>query len=342
MEQPKGRRGFFRRKSPVAGVVVTSIIAFLLFCIVLCLFVAKCSLGLLSKGSLKSTVTVMLEDTDFRSTVTETIVLLAPEDTLAADQVAEVMEDEKIAEAIGQVGSDWFSEILDEESIDPTDAILKALENPEQKDELEQALDEAMIQLDYTDENLKEAAQELGVEPPAAESTNLEIVSAILDGSREKIQAETGEVLELVQDVKETAGSAFAVIGLISTLLGNAIFLLINVCLVLILYGLMILLLRSLHKPCYYLGGPYLLVGILMLCIASLDGAALAKSFGLSDLAGTAINAVLHSAFSTGLIGVIVGAVLSATAITVTIIIKIINNKKEETPVCSVPNAEIN
>jgi hypothetical protein len=89
-------------------------------------------------------------------------------------------------------------------------------------------------------------------------------------------------------------------------------------------------------------GVPYLLMGILLLGASFLDGVALADQFGLSGWAVSVIGAVLKAAFSTGLIGVIPGAVLIIPAITVTIIMNIIYHKKEETLVCSVPNAEIN
>lgn len=346
MEQSKGRRGFLRRRSPVTGVIFTAILAFVLFCIVLCLFIAKCSLGLLSKSSLTSTVTVLLDDDNFRSKVAETIVLIAPEDTLVAEQVAEVMQDEQIAQAVGQLGSEFFSGVIDSESADPVDAMIAALENPDEQETFDAALAEAMVQLDFNDDNLHEAAEvlseELGFEPPSKDSTNLEVVTTILDGSRDKFTAETNEMMSFVQEAKDATGEIFAWIGLLSTLLGTAVFVLINLLLGLILYGLMILLLRNLWKPCYFLGVPYLLTGALLLCVASLDGVALANQFGLSDMIGALINAALRTAFSTGLIGVIVGAVLIILAITVTIIMNIIYNKKEETLVCSVPNAEIN
>lgn len=343
------RRGFFRRSSPVAGVVLAVILAFILFCVLLCLFAVKSSLGLLSRTELKSTVTSMLNDDAFRAKVADTVVLIAPEDTLVAEQVAEVMKDETVAEAVGQLGSDWFAGVLDTEdpeAADPVDSILEVLENPERKDTFEEALQKAMVKLDCSPEDLHDASvtlsQELGFEPPPKGSSDLEVVAAVLDGSREKVKAETAEVVSVMKDAKKAFSGAFSLLSLLSTLLGTAVFLLINLCLALILYGLMILLLRNLWKPCYYLGVPYLLAGLILMCTKLVDAGALVKQFDLPDLAGTILNVALDSAFQTGLIGMVIGVLLIAVAITVTIIMHCIENKKEGTQVCSVPSAEVN
>lgn len=345
MEDQIRKPGAIRRKSPVIGVVFASVVAFLLFCAVLLLFAAKCSFGLLGKDQLKSSVAAMLDDDAFRHQVAETVVAIAPADTLVGEQVAEVMKDEEIAEAVGQLGSDWFDRVIGEESGDPVDAVLAALENPEQKDTFADALEKAMTELECTDEDLQNAADtlalEMGFEPPPKGSSNLEVVTTILDGSREKVKGEASQVIKAVEETKEMLGGAASLLNVLRTLFGNGVFIMIHLFLLAAIYGLLYLLLRNPWRPCYFMGIPYLLIGGTFMCLRMVDVSAVVRHFDLSELAGSVLGVIRDSAFTTGLIGVVIGGVLLAAAITVTIIMNCIENKKEETRVCSVPNAEV-
>ena len=335
MDYQEKKWRFIRRKSPAAGVVIISVLVFLFFCILLFLFAVKSSLGLLSSSQLKSSVTAMLDDDAFRTKVADVVVAIAPSDILVTEQVAEVMKDEQVAEAVGQLGSDWFGQVVNDDSQDPVDAVLSALENPEQEEAFSDALSRAMKELDCTDEDLHNAAvtlsDEMGFEPPPKGSSNLEVVSVIMDGSREKITGEASQVIKAVEETKNALGGISSLLNLVDILFGNVVFLLINLCLLLILYGLAFLALRNPWKPCYFLSVPYLLVGGLLMCLKILDAPSLAKTFEAPELVGSILNVVLDSAFSNGLIGFVIGLVLLVVGITVTIIMNCTYNEKEET-----------
>lgn len=347
MDPLQYEQGFFRRKSPASGIFGSVLVVFVLLILLIVLFVLKSTLGLLNGSQLTKSVTTMLDDRSFREQLAETIVAIAPEDTLTVKDVQNVMQEDKIAEAIGQLGSEWFNEILDTDTgdaLDPVDAVIVVLEDDDQKQLYKEALEIAMRELDCSDADLHDAAvslsEEIGFEPPSESGDNLEIIIAVLDGSREKVRTEAAEAFEVVEDIRSNMGGLLSVLSALKAFSRTITFVIVNILLTLVLYGLMVLLQRSLWKPCYYLCVPYFIVGVALICVNFVDFGSLLVSYELPSFAETAIRVLKDSALSTGLIGVGFGLVLIVIAVTVKIEINTYPNHKEDTKLCSVPNAE--
>ncbi len=322
--------GFLRRKSPVVGIVFSAILAFLLFCILLTGFVFKSATSVLNNMS--TTVTTLLEDKTFRTQIAKTIQSYAPEDSLTVGEITQLMSDEEIAGTVGELSAIWFDDIMENDA-DPSEAIIEALKNPEMADAYSKSLEKSMEKLDKDSADLLDAAQKLaeehGFEPPAEGSSDLEIAIAVLEGSREKLDTEIEEVASYVVTTKKVIKNVSFALPVFTTLL----FVLLNILLVAIFYGLFLLLTRHLLKPCLYLGVPYLLVGAILLVLQAINLASIVSVFvEIPKEFRFVFDVILDPLFLHGLIAVIIGGVFVAGSVTGLVLMALLRKKPQAVP----------
>jgi hypothetical protein len=167
-------------------------------------------------------------------------------------------------------------------------------------------------------------AEEHGFAPPAEGSTNLEIAISVLEGTRETADLEIEEITEYVAETQALVQD----LSFVLPAFGTALFVFFNVLLVAIFYGLFTLLLRHLLKPCVYLGIPYILVGLLLLAISSLDLASIANEFvSIPEEYSFVFDILVAPIFSSGLIALIIGGILVVGSTAGLILIKALRKK---------------
>ena len=322
--------GFFRKKSPIAGVIVSCFLAFLLFCLLLAGFLARSAVSLLN--NVDTAVTTLMEDKTFRKEISKTILDYAPEDSVTAGEINRLMNDEELSATIGEFSSIWVSDILDN-GTDPVDALIDALKDRDMEDEYEDALDKAMDELDKDTEKFMKSANKLAKKynfrPPEEGSSNLEIAIVILEGTREKVEVEIEEVVEYVTETQEIARDYSFLLSLFST----ALFIVFNILLIALFYGFTMLLVRHLVKPCLYLGAPYLLVGILLLVLSALDiGSIVGKFVSIPENYLSIFDIICGPLFVSGLIALIIGIVLTGGSVAALILMKVLKKEPEAVP----------
>lgn len=315
------KRGFFRKKSSVGSIIGSTLLAFVLFLILLSLFTARSVISLLEQKTLTQTVTTILDSDSIREDVANTIEQLAPENTITREQIEQALDNEDVKEAIGQFGYDWVSSITEaaDTTIDPVDTLLTALENPEQAELYSEALDAAMQSAGVTDEDFYHAAQqladELEVEPPAEGSSNLDIATEMLRNSRDKLEIKTEPIQELVSEGQTVLTAANSLLEAFST----TAFILFNAVILLVAYGLFLLVNRHLVKPLLCIGIPYILAGGLLLCIQSVD---VTSFFETTELANMLSGILLGAIFRNGMTALVIGGILTVLFIVLTILFK--------------------
>ena len=317
--------GFLRKKSPVWGICVSGFLAFVLFCLLLILFVAQSALSLVT--DLDGVLATVLEDEGFRKEATKLIQEYAPEDSVTSRELDSLMEDEMISETFGEFASLWMSEIIDNGE-DPVDAMVEALEDPSMSRQYVRALDKALVKLGKDDEDLWKASKKLAKKynfpVPDKNDSNLEIAVAIVEGTRDSFGEDIDDVLEYVEDAQEVVqGFSFAL-----PVFGAMLFIVFNLLFAALFYGLFVLMVRHLIKPCLYLGIPYILVGILLLVLGALDLSAIAGNFAEIPENFHFLFGILSSPLLTGgLIAMIIGVLLTGGSTATMLLLK--KSKKE-------------
>ena len=321
---------FLRRKSPAVGAFVSVLLVIVLLLPLLAVFIARSTIGLLGGSQLVQSMNTLLKDDYFRDQLSEFLEEYAPEDSLTIKDIDKFMEESEFADTIGQLSSDLLSEVLSTDArdeIDPVDAAITVLEGKQYRD----ALDGAMKELNFSDEDLYETAvtlsEEIGFACPPRSSDNMDIIIAVLDGSRETIRREAGDIFEIIEEVRDEYGALSALLNTLFSFSRTGFFLMLNVLIVLIAYGILLLLLRSLWKPCAFLSVPYILVGLLLACVKLVDTEMVMELLDLPSYAEVALTILQNALFTNGLIGLVIGAVLLALAITVKIEINSTPNK---------------
>ena len=330
--------GFFRKKSPVWGICVSIFLSFVLFCLLLTAFVARSAISLIN--NMDTAVTTMLEDKSFRTKIARTIQSFTPEDSISTGEITQLMDDEKIAEAIGEFSSAWMNDVMENET-DPMDALAEVLKDPQKADQYENAIQRSLAKLGKDDEALLEGANKLAekyeFEAIQEGSSNLEIAVAVMEGTRGKLTVDLEEITEYVVETRAVVHSVSIAIPMFST----ALFTIFNLVVIGIFYGLFLLLTRHLVKPGLCLGIPYVLTGVLLLFVSSLDLATIVGNFVDIPKEYQFVFGVLVSpVFTSGLIAVIIGGSMVVGSSTGLILLKTL--KKEAVPApCGAPAADI-
>jgi hypothetical protein len=237
------------------------------------------------------------------------------------------MEDEMISETFGEFASLWMNEIIDNGE-DPVDALLEALEDPDMSRDYERALNKALKKLDKDDEDFWKASKKLAKKynfpVPDKNDSNLEIAVAIVEGTRDSFGEDIDDILEYVEDAQEVVqGFSFAL-----PVFGVALFIIFNLLFAALFYGLFVLFVRNLLKPCLYLGIPYILVGIFMLILGALDLSDIAGNFAEIPEDFHFLFGMLSSPLLTGgLIAMIIGVLLTGGSTVIMLLPK--KSKKE-------------
>ena len=104
---------FFRKKSGIAAIIFSLMLASLLFSLLLSLFLTRSTLSLFEKKNLTQSVSIMLDSQDIRNGVANTIQELAPADTITAEQIDKALDSPEVQEALGQFGDDLISSFLE-------------------------------------------------------------------------------------------------------------------------------------------------------------------------------------------------------------------------------------
>lgn len=327
------KRGFFRRKSSVAAIMFSLVLATLLFALLLSLYLVRSALTLVEKKNITQSVSVILESEVVRDGLADTIQQLAPKDTITKDQINTALDSPEVQEALGQFGDDLITSFLDTENagLDPVETFLSALENPKQAEIYSETLEIAMREARVSDEDFYNAAtllaDELGVEPPATGSTNMEIATDMLKKNYGRLSTNI-EPLTQMTTASETK-FVFAVADSIRTWFDTFHFVLVNAIVLLVFYGLLLLFLRHLWKPFLCIGIPYVLVGALLMLIQSLD---ITSWFEMPAFVSSLIGSFMSAVSRNGITALTVGTVL-IVAFTVLMIIQTVLRKRRETAV---------
>ena len=322
---------FFRKKSSVAAIVLSLMLASLLFSLLLSLFIARSTLSMFEKKYLTQSVSVMLDSEVIRDGVATAIQELAPENTITKEQINDALDSPEVQEALGQFGDDLITSFLDTDNAeaDPIETFLDALGDPEKEKVYGEALVIAMQEAGVSDEDFYNAAtmlaDELGVAPPAKDSTNMEIATDMLQKNYEKLETHIEPIREITQN--EETRFVFTVADTVRTWFDTWHFVLVNGIVLLVFYGLMLLLLRHLRKPLLFIGIPYMLVGGILLFIQSLD----VKSwFEMPEFVASLLDVFMGAVNRNGITALSVGGTLIVAFIVLTIVQVILRKRKEK------------
>ncbi len=331
MSDTNKKRGFFRRKSSVVAIMISLILASLLFAMLFSLYLSRSALTLFEKKNMTQSVSVILESEVVRDGLAETIQQLAPEDTITKEQINTALESPQVQEAIGQFGNDLVSAFLESGSTDsdPVETFLNALENPEQAKIYGDALEIAMQEAGVSDEDFYNAAtmlaDELGVAPPSKESTNMEIATDMLKKNYDKVATNLEPIKEITAN-SETK-FIFEAADSIRTWFDTLHFVLVNGIVLLVFYGLLLLLLRHLWKPFMFIGVPYVLIGALLLALQSLN---ITEWFEMPEFIVSLIDSFMGALFRNGITALSVGGVLIVAFIVLMIVQSVLRKRKEK------------
>ncbi len=327
----KTKRGFFRRKSSGAAITFSLMLATLLFALLLSLYFARSVLTLFEKKNITQSVSVMLDSEVVRDGLADTIQELAPADTITKEQINTALDSPKVQEALGQFGDDLVTSFLDsgKNETDPVETFLEALENPEQAEIYGEALEVAMQEAGVSDEDFYNAAtilaDELGVEPPAKDSTNMEIATDMLKKNYDKVATNLEPIKEITTN-SETK-FVFEVADSVRTWFDTLHFVLVNGIVLLVFYGLMLLFLRHLWKPFVFIAIPYVIVGAILMLVQSLD---VTSWFEMPEFVSSLIGVFMSAVFRNGVTALSVGGTLIVAFIVLMIVQAILRKRKEK------------
>ena len=331
MSDTNKKRGFFRRKSSVAAVTFSLMLASLLFTLLLSLYFARSALTLFEKKNMTQSVSVILDSEVVRDGLADTIQQLAPENTITKEQINTALESPEVQEAIGQFGDDLLTSFLDSENAetDPVETFLDALENPEQAEIYGEALEVAMKEAGVSDEDFYNAAtllaDELGVEPPAKDSTNMEIATDMLKKNSDKVATNLEPIKEITTN-SETK-FVFEVADSVRTWFDTLHFVLVNGIVLLVFYGLLLLFLRHLWKPFMFIAIPYVIVGAILMLVQSLD---VTSWFEMPEFVSSLIGVFMNAVFRNGITALSVGGTLIVAFIVLMIVQSVLRKRKEK------------
>jgi len=325
------KRGFFRRKSSGVAITCALILATLLFTLLLSLYFARSALTLFEKKNVTESVSVILDSEVVHDGLADTIQQLAPENTITKEQINTALESPEVQEAIGQFGDELITDFLDTENteVDPVETFLNALNNPEQAEIYDEALEIAMREAGVSDEDFYNAAtllaDELGVEPPAKDSTNMEIATDMLQKNAEKLATNIEPITQITTS-SETK-FVFTVADTVRTWFDTLHFVLVNAIVLLLFYGILLLFLRHLWKPFLCIGIPYLFVGAILMFVRSLD---ITSWFELPAFISSLIGAFMAAVYRNGMTALIVGGTLVVAFIVLMIVQTVLRKRKEK------------
>ncbi len=325
------KRGFFRRKSSVAAIMFSLVLASLLFTLLLSLYLARSTLTLFEKKNLTQSISVILDSEVIRDGLADTIQQLAPENTITKEQINTALDSTEVKEALGQFGDDLINSFLDNDNaeVDPVETFINALENPEQSAAYSEALEVAMREAGVSDEDFYNAAtmlaEELGVEPPAKDSTNMQIATDMLQKNHEKLATNIEPITQLTTN--DETKFIFDIADSVRTWFDTFHFVLVNGIVLLVFYGLLLLFLRHLWKPFLCIGIPYILVGAILMGIQSLD---VTSWFEMPVFISSLIDSFLGAIFRNGVTALAIGGTLIVAFIALMIVQTVLRKRKEK------------
>lgn len=272
-------KGFFHEKSG-AGATVASVflLLFLLICL-LFVFSVHTVASVFEQRGLQSAMERFLKSDEIRNDFAETIRETFPKDLITDEQVDALMNDDVILEAASQ----YLYEALhfEDESVNFYDHILSTLDDPASAALYSKALDRFTETLGVDDESYREAleavAEEMQITLPEGETDKLALATTILNATVGEQRDQLPD-LTLGSIVGESSGysEVLSIAQKALILFETPRFILYNLLLLAVCYGLILLAKRSYRKPFLYCCIPYFAVGILLLVASSLLSFAIA------------------------------------------------------------------
>lgn len=319
------QNGFFRETSGAGATVGSVLLAILLAFCLLCVYAVHTAAYVFEQRGLQRAMEAILQSDEVRDNVAEVIRETFPEEAISDTQVDALVNDEVILEAAGHLIYDTIH-FEPDASVDLYDHILSTLTDPDSAALYRAALDRLTQELGVDDETYRDAmeaiAGEMEIDLPEEETDKLALATTILqatiDEQRDRIPSISLDTLA----GDESPFPAF-ITGLqrVLVLFETPGFLLYNLLLLAVFYGLILLIKRNYRRPFLYCSIPCFVIGLLLLAanllldlVLSLAGKP--GSFDLGLLTKIISGAFLHSMlFSFGFAVLLLAAFILLTVL---------------------------
>lgn len=301
-DTPK-KTGFLRETSGAGATAGAVLLAILLAFCLLCLYALHTAAYVFEQRGLQRAMKVFLQSDEVRSDVANVIRETFPEEIITDAQVDKLVNDEVILEAAGQFVYDTIH-FEPDASVDLYEHILSTLTDPDSAAIYGAALDRLTETLGVDDETYQDAVEaiagEMEIPLPEEETDKLALTATILqtiiDGQQEQLPT-------LSLDALAGENSPFPELQKTQRMLTRfetPWFLLYNLLLLAVFYGVILLIKRNYRRPFLYCSIPCFVIALLLLAANGLFSVVISLvgkpgEFDLGLLTKIASGALLHS-----------------------------------------------
>ena len=302
-DTPK-KTGFFRETSGAGATAGAVLLAILLAFCLLCLYALHTAAYVFEQRGLQRAMETFLQSEDMRNNVAEIIRRSFPEEIITDAQVDKLVNDEVILEAAGQFVYDAIH-FEPDDSADLYGHILSTLTDPESAAIYGAALDRLTETLGVDDETYQDAVEaiagEMEIPLPEEETDKFAMAATILQAALDEQRENLPQIPLSTFAGENSPVPELQRVQRMLVRFETPWFLLYNLLLLAVFYGLILLLKRNYRRPFLYCSIPCFVIGLMLLAATGLLSAVLSLAgrpggADLGLLTKIASGALLHSA----------------------------------------------